>query len=92
MVQEWTKPPVPTHRGLLPFPPHRALMPAHSGKIVAVRHPKPVSEMTREELIRDIEKYAASARRTFDAGKDPGAALSRVRAMIVRYKDLSKHD
>jgi len=48
--------------------------------------------MTREELIRDIEKYAASARRTFDAGKDPGAALSRVRAMIEKYKDLSKHD
>jgi len=58
---------------------------------VAVRHPKPVSEMTRDELIRDIEKYAASARRTFDAGKNPGAALSRVRAMIQRYEDLSKH-
>lgn len=47
--------------------------------------------MTREELIREIEKYAASARRTFDAGKNPEAALSRVGAMIERYKYLSKH-
>ena len=44
--------------------------------------------MTREELIRGIEKYAAGGQ-TFDAGKNPGAALSRVRAMIERYKDLA---
>ena len=47
--------------------------------------------MTREELLRDIEVYAASARRTFEAGKNPWTSLSRVRAMIERYKDLSNH-
>jgi hypothetical protein len=55
-----------------------------------VRGPKPVSEMTREEMIRAIEVYAASARRTFEAGKNPWGSLSRVSAMIERYKDLSK--
>jgi hypothetical protein len=48
--------------------------------------------MTREELIREIEVYAATARRTFDEGKNPWTTLSRVRGMIERYKDLSKHD
>ena len=46
--------------------------------------------MTREELLRGIEVYAASARRTFEAGKNPLPSLSRVRSMIERYKDLSK--
>ena len=47
--------------------------------------------MTREELIRGIEVYAESARRSFEAGKNPWPSLSRVRSMIERYKDLSKH-
>ena len=47
--------------------------------------------MTREELLRGIEVYAASARRTFEAGKNPLPSLSRVRSMIERYKDLCKH-
>ena len=59
---------------------------------MAVRHPKPVSEMTREDLIRSIEVYAASARRSFEAGKNPVPSLSRVRSMIQRYMDLSKRD
>ena len=46
--------------------------------------------MNREELLQSIEVYAASARRTFEAGKDPRPSLSRVKMMIKRYKDLSK--
>jgi len=34
--------------------------------------------LTREELLRGIEVYAASARRTFEAGKNPLPSLSRV--------------
>ena len=48
---------------------------------------KPVGEMSREELIWAIEGYAASARRTFDDGKDPWPTLSRVKSMIEHYRD-----
>ena len=51
---------------------------------------KPISQMSREELIWAIEGFAASARRSFDAGKDPWPTLSRVRSMINHYKDAAE--
>jgi hypothetical protein len=45
--------------------------------------------MTREELLRGVEVYAASAQRSFQAGKDPRPSLSRIKMMIKRYEDLS---
>jgi hypothetical protein len=48
---------------------------------------KPIGEMTKQELIWAIEGYAASARKSYDNGKDPWPTLSRVRSMIEHYKD-----
>ena len=59
---------------------------------MAVSYPKPVSEMSREELIREIEKYAASTAADIRRWQGSRAALGRVRAMIEAYKALSKHD
>ncbi len=52
---------------------------------------KPIGEMAREELIGD-RGYAASARRSFDAGNDPWPTLGRIKSMIERYKELRQHD
>jgi hypothetical protein len=43
--------------------------------------------MTQEELIWAIEGYAASARKSFDRGKDPRPTLSRIASMIDRYRE-----
>ena len=48
---------------------------------------KPIDEMTRERLIWATEGYAASARRSFDAGNDPWPTLTRIKSMIDRYED-----
>jgi hypothetical protein len=49
---------------------------------------KRINEMNQKELIRAIEGFAASARRSFDTGKDPWQTLSRVRSMINPYEAL----
>ena len=46
---------------------------------------KPISEMSKEELIWTIEGFAQSARRSFDEGKDPTQTLSRIKSMINHY-------
>jgi hypothetical protein len=53
---------------------------------------KPIGDMNKEELIWAIEGYAASARSSFDDGKDPWPTLSRVRSMIDRYRDAPEAD
>jgi hypothetical protein len=46
--------------------------------------------MSEEELVWAIEGYAASARRSFDNGKDPWPTLSRVRSMIDHFDKLRR--
>ena len=50
---------------------------------------KPIADMNAEELIWAIEGYAASARKSFDRGKDPWPTLGRVKSMIERYKRIA---
>ena len=47
---------------------------------------KPISKMSKEELIWAIEGYAQNARKSFDEGNDPTQTLSRIKSMIKHYE------
>ena len=50
---------------------------------------KPITQMTKQELIWAIEGYAASARKSMDKGNDPRQTLGRIRSMIDHYPDAA---